>query len=332
MMTATCRSVFAASVLVGFLGCTLPRGAPPDEPSRPNLVVIFGDDFAQWAVGAYGNPTVETPHIDALAGAGVLFENATSPSAVCSPARASFFSGLLPSQHGIHDFLRESREFDRDWLAGIPLLPERLQAVGYRTALVGKWHLTADSTVPYRGFDRWLSYDVWRWGWRNQYDHEGAVALSDQGRPLEVEGPQSEALTQQALEFIESIDTDQPFFLFLGPADTHEPFSGQPQRHVARYADADFQEVPRGETSPFPVANERFSAPDDPSVMLAQYYAGVSMAGIDGRRADRSGRRSAPSSWATRPHASRGDIGPGTYERAPRSRREVECDPAAEPV
>ena len=259
-------------------GCTSSQPSQSPETRPPNLVVVIGDDMAQWAVGAYGNPTVETPNIDRLAQSGLLLENATSPAAVCSPARASFFSGLMPSQHGIHDFLRESREFEHDWLTGVRILPERLQDVGYRTALIGKWHVTADATVPYRGFDRWVSYDVWRSGWQNQYDHQGVVALSDGGEPFEVEGPQSEYLTRRAVEFIEAASGAEPFFLYLAPADTHEPFEGQPERHVARYRGARFHEVPRRESSPLPAARERFAAPSDLTGMLEQYYAGMSMA------------------------------------------------------
>ena len=151
-MSRALRRWLAPGVGVVLAACAPTAPPPPAVPAQPNIIVVMADDMGQWAVGAYGNPTVRTPNLDALAARGLRMTNATSPAAVCSPARASFLSGLLPSQHGIHDFIRESREFEREWLEGVRLLPERLQEAGYRTALIGKWHLGADSTVPYRGF------------------------------------------------------------------------------------------------------------------------------------------------------------------------------------
>ncbi len=88
-------------------------------------------------------------------------------------------TGRMPSQHGVHDFLSESPDFDHDWLEGEVLLPEILQGAGYRTALIGKWHGSATSFEPVRGFDRWLSYDQGPEDWPNQYLHHGTVHLSD---------------------------------------------------------------------------------------------------------------------------------------------------------
>jgi arylsulfatase A-like enzyme len=119
----------------------------------------MADDHAQWALGAYGLEQIDTPNIDFLAEQGVLFTNAMSPAPVCSSARASFYTGKMPSQHGVHDFLSESAEYDANWLAGQTLLSERLQEHGYRSGLFGKWHATTDSKPPQPGFDRWLSYD-----------------------------------------------------------------------------------------------------------------------------------------------------------------------------
>jgi hypothetical protein len=85
---------------------------------RPNIVIVMADDHAQWALGAYGLEQIDTPNIDFLAEQGVLFTNAMSPAPVCSSARASFYTGKMPSQHGVHDFLSESAEYDANWLAG----------------------------------------------------------------------------------------------------------------------------------------------------------------------------------------------------------------------
>ena len=260
---------------------TLACGSPPVEnddisTGPPNIVLFLADDHGQWAAGPYGNKEVETPSLDTLAASGVLMADATSPSPVCSPARVSLLTGRMPSQHGVHDFLSEQPDFDHDWLAGEVLLPELLQQAGYRTALIGKWHCTATSVKPERGFDRWLSYDQGPEGWPNQYLHQGTVHLSDQGSPISVDGFQLEYLGRAAREFIASGDPEQPYFVLFAPTDAHSPFEGHPENWVERYRNASLNEIPVGEASAFPAANAESVAPEDLHETLAQYYAAVS--------------------------------------------------------
>src|SRR5438105_6450626 len=111
-------------------------------PERMNLVSIVTDDQARWAVGAYGNKEIITPHMDRLAREGVRFLNALVPTPVCSPSRASFLTGLYGTQVGITDYLTPA-EMDAGLglPAGASTWPAVLQKHGYTTALVGKWHL-----------------------------------------------------------------------------------------------------------------------------------------------------------------------------------------------
>lgn len=185
-------------------------------------------------------------------------------------------TGRMPSQHGIHDFLSERPDFAKNWLKGEVLLPELLRRAGYRTALIGKWHCAATSLIPNESFDRWLSYDQGPEDWPNQYLHQGRVYLSDQGKPISVDGFQIEYLGQAAQDFIASGDPKQPYFLIFAPTDTHRPFVGHPEGLVESYRNADLSLVPTGETSRFPAANEGSVAPDDFTEPLAQYYAAVS--------------------------------------------------------
>ncbi len=270
-------ALFAAYLAIATLACDSPKQQVDGTPTRPpDIVVFLADDHGQWAAGPYGNIEVQTPTLDRLAQTGLLMSNATSVSPVCSPSRVSFFTGRLPSQHGVHDFLSESADFNRDWLAGEVLLPELLQGAGYRTALIGKWHCSATSFEPARGFDRWLSYDQGPEDWPNQYLHNGTVHFSDQGTAISVDGFQLEYLGQVAREFIDSTDSGQPYFLVFAPTDTHEPIIGHPEAWVERYRSADLRTAPIGETSIFPAAYPAAVAPDDVGETLAQYYAAVS--------------------------------------------------------
>ena len=72
---------------------------------KPNILLIFVDNQPANMMGCYGNNEILTPHLDELASRGILFRNAFSPNAMCSPCRASMLTGLMPSQHGIHTWL-----------------------------------------------------------------------------------------------------------------------------------------------------------------------------------------------------------------------------------
>jgi choline-sulfatase len=133
------------------------------DSNKPNVVVIMTDDQGAWALGCAGNEEIRTPHLDRLAERGILFENFFCTSPVCSPARASFLTGRIPSQHGVHDWIRKGniddpegkyRGADRpiEYLEGILGYSDVLKQNGYTCGLSGKWHLGAQET-PQKGFD-----------------------------------------------------------------------------------------------------------------------------------------------------------------------------------
>jgi arylsulfatase A-like enzyme len=260
-------------VAASFAACA---PAPVPQATRPNILLVATDDQGHWACGPCGSAEIETPTMDFLAASGTWFANASSPSPVCSPARASLLTGRLPSQHGIHDFLSETGVDERDWLADERLLPEFLHEAGYFTSLVGKWHLSGSGGPPDGVFDRWLTYDVAAEGWQNQYLHHGPVHLLDNGEKVTVDGFQTAELTRAAIAIVEHRPPDQPFFLLFAPTETHAPFEGHADVWVDHYRGASFADIPRGETSPLPAAGPQALMPRDPTEMLAQYYAAVS--------------------------------------------------------
>jgi len=72
--------------------------------NRQNIILIMTDNHGAWTLGCYGNPDIKTPNIDRLAMEGIRFTKAFSSNAVCSPTRATYLTGLIPSQHGVHCF------------------------------------------------------------------------------------------------------------------------------------------------------------------------------------------------------------------------------------
>jgi uncharacterized sulfatase len=120
----------------------LPADGHSAEAGHANLVVIVADDLARWALGAYGNGEARTPNIDRLAREGAKFTRAYAATPVCSPSRATLLTGLYGTQVGVTDHISPD---DAQRGVGLPAeaatWPAALQARGYRTGLVGKWHL-----------------------------------------------------------------------------------------------------------------------------------------------------------------------------------------------
>lgn len=271
---AICLSIFFAVLFSKFLFAEEDSSA--DISEKPNIIVVMADDMGQWASSFRKPEIIDTPSLEYMAHQGVRFTNAMTPAPVCSAARASFHTGKMPSQHGVYDFLAEDSKYDANWLQGETLLAERLQTLGYRTALIGKWHATTDSKQPIKGFDRWLSYDTQKLGWLNQYLHSGNVAFSDEGDELEVEGIQAQFLTQEAIKFI-GASSDQPFFVSLNYVEPHFPFEGLPPRLVAKYQSKAHKLIAYGANSELQPMTQKNLLPDEHEEAVAQYLAAVAL-------------------------------------------------------
>ena len=236
---------------------------------QPNILLFVTDDHGQWASGPYGNRELRTPNLDRLAATGVVMENAFTPTPVCSPARASLLTGLTPSQHGIHDYI--AMRFDRrDWLAGLQTLPQLLQKAGYRTGMCGKWHL-GNEDRPAAGFDSWFSI-----GSAYPVHHCGTREFCQQGRMATLRGYVDDIIAERAAQFLQHPD-ERPFFLLVGLFAPHSPRDGHPLRFVDHYKDADYVDIPWGETYRFgALAGESLTVDRRRErEHLAQYYAAV---------------------------------------------------------
>jgi arylsulfatase A-like enzyme len=129
---------------------------------RPNFVVIFTDDHGYSDVSAYGSTNdVRTPHIDSIGSGGLLFTGMRANCTVCTPSRAALLTGRNADRVGAPGVIRT--EADQTWAyfdPSVPTLADELRAVGYHTALVGKWHLGLESpnTPNERGFDHFHGF------------------------------------------------------------------------------------------------------------------------------------------------------------------------------
>ena len=208
--------------------------------SCPNIILIMCDQMRWNAAGFAGSSIVQTPHLDRLAQSGVCFENTYCASPVCSPARASWLTGLYPHAH------RQLKNYGPGLVGswGSYLPPDRvtigdaLKSAGYRCGMVGPWHLGNDH-LPQHGFDDfWCTY---RYLGKdhpdplfNSFDRAGvsnlylkdAEGMTKYGNTLEfgtITDPRQQRTTwtiDRSLEFIQQ-SHDAPFFLFVSIKDPH---------------------------------------------------------------------------------------------------------------
>ena len=159
---------------------------------KPNILFIIIDDLGQQC-GSYGDEIARTPNIDGLASQGVLFENAYVTTSICSPSRASMFTGLYPHQHGCLGM----GQWGYRVLRGAPLLPNLLKEQGYRTGLIGKDHMP--SQVP------------WQWDYQERPGPPGRLGTRH-----------ASGFAEKTRDFFQQLE-DQPFFLSVNFVDPHTP-------------------------------------------------------------------------------------------------------------
>ena len=199
------------------------------QNQQPNIVVFLTDDQAAWAARCYGNRYIHTPNIDRLAREGVLFTRAFTPTPVCSPSRATFFTGRYGSELGIHDWLNPRSEPDKGLPPGVVTWPQLLRDSGYRTALFGKWHLglQPEHHPTRRGFDRFV-------GFLAGGNRPMNPVLEVDGREQRLQGPLPDILADYAIRFIEE-NADRPFLACICFRAPHAPYLPVPEEDRQPY-------------------------------------------------------------------------------------------------
>jgi arylsulfatase A-like enzyme len=190
------------------------------QTKKPNVIVIVSDDHAYQAVSAYGSKLIQTPNIDRIAKEGMLMKEAAVTNSVCSPSRAVLLTGKYSHMNGMKD--------NGTYFNGAQqTLPKIYKANGYRTAIVGKWHLFSTPT----GFDYWNILP-------DQGNYYNPKFIKN-GKDTAYTGYVTDVITDMALDWIGKNDTDAPFFLMLHHKAPHRNVM-PPLKYLDKFNDRKF--------------------------------------------------------------------------------------------
>ncbi len=224
------------------------------DKDKPNILFILTDDQGPWAMGCAGNKELRTPNLDRLAASGTRFDSFFCTSPVCSPARASIFTGRIPSQHGVHDWLVGSNDSSRArteeerFLAGQPTYPEALAKAGYDNCISGKLHL-GYGLEPQFGFQSWYAMPGGGCAYYNPPIAEDKKLVYHKGEYA------SDLFTDNGIKFLEGqLEDERPFCLHVHYNAPHAPWGREqhPSELWDDYHDnCPFESVP-GDSEPRP--------------------------------------------------------------------------------
>lgn len=224
-----------SAAFAAVIGCA---SSPP-----PNVVYIMTDDHTVQMMSAYGSERASTPNLDRIADGGALFLNSFVTNALCAPSRAVLLTGKYSHANGHRT---NGDTFD----GSQQTFPKLLQAAGYQTAMIGKWHLKSDPT----GFDYW-----------NILPGQGAYHDPDfieMGERKQHAGYVTDLITDFAIDWVRGRDTENPFLLLYHHKAPHGQWIPKAE-HESLFADQEISQPPTydddlsGRAQPVQASNSR---------------------------------------------------------------------------
>lgn len=216
---------------------SLPPVIAKDRPR--DIIFVLADDHRHDAMGFTGHPWLKTPGFDRLAKGGAHFPKAMVTTSLCSPSRASILTGLYAHNHRVVDNYNPVSP-------DLVFFPQLLQEAGYKTAFFGKWHM-GETDEPQRGFDHWAVFKGQGTYWPDGRGTSRVVpqttydGFNVNGERQAQTGYITDELTDMSLAWLESMDPDQPVFLYLSHKAVHSDFVPH-DRHRGRYEKEPFPE------------------------------------------------------------------------------------------
>lgn len=253
------------TLLIGLLfSCTQKKDESKNElelgkisGAKPlNVVFILSDDHRYDFMGFTGKvPFLETPNMDKMAIEGAHIENAFVTTSLCSPSRASILTGQFSHHHQVID----NQSLIPD---SVKFFPQYLQAAGYETAFLGKWHMGEHHADPRKGFDHWFSLKG-----QGQY-YNPLINVNGEEKTFGDSTYITDLLTDEAVDWLKKRDGSRPFFMYLSHKGVHADF--QPaKRHKNIYANGQ----PSYPPTMFPEKNKDYNYEDVPDWVKKQRHS-----------------------------------------------------------
>jgi arylsulfatase A-like enzyme len=252
-------SITTAFLLFVFTFVQAQEKAPVQSASKPNILFILADDLGYADLGCQGSKEIRTPHIDSLAKTGIRLTDAYVSAPQCGPSRAGIMTGINQARFGYLDNNEHAGLPDQETL---PLMPELMKSAGYRTGLIGKWHIgqgteyliqnRAKNHMPLLPVDRIDCAEPWMRGFdegmfivggggyyfpfkkpfsnhpRSHYYTFNNAEKDPEEIRLGEDAYSTDFFTDAALTFIKE-SKDEPFFLYLSYTAPHSPLQAKPE-------------------------------------------------------------------------------------------------------
>lgn len=215
--------LFLPLAAVGVSACSQSKNS--EEAKRPNIIFMMTDDHTTQAMSCYGSRLIQTPNMDRLANEGIRMDNCYAVNALSGPSRACVLTGKFSHINGFKD---NASRFNGDQQT----FPKLLQAAGYETSVIGKWHLISQP----QGFDYWCILS----GQGEQGDYYNPD-FNENGKKIAEQGYVTDVVTDKAIAYLEGRDKSKPFCMMYHQKAPHRNWMPAP-RHLGMFNDKTFPE------------------------------------------------------------------------------------------
>jgi arylsulfatase A-like enzyme len=213
----------------------------PVTAPRPNIIIILADDLGYGGIGCYGNTSIKTPNINALAADGIKFTDFHSNGSVCTPTRAALLTGKYQQRSGLEGVIYVKGDTRKVGLDSSQVtVAELLKDNGYATGVMGKWHLgyRKEFNPVHHGFDEFYGYLSGNIDYHSHYDNAGIYDWWHNLDSISEKGYSTDLITDHSVDFIDK-NRGRPFFLYISHEAPHVPFQGR-NDPAYRFPDKEF--------------------------------------------------------------------------------------------